>query len=658
MAIFRNLKVDIPTRHVLFEKHKNSDYPIIKYVIEAPYNREKGYPQPKRVTIGHQCADDPTKMHPTTQFQKIFPKQWEALMLESNTPPVKRIGVFTVLNAINQKTGLLNLLTQIYGVQSAYPLLEQAIYPLLYPNKDTPQELQALVSVWPPKGNEVLFATDFTHQDPKTKSGADSKQNSEPASAPAPFFQHLTKDQESLFRRTWADCCLRTGGNKVWLCVDGSNQDCKQSGVQLIENDSQNNPGSSPEPISFAYAINEEGKPVFYDSFESGLADSKALVRTIHRLEGLGFSLEGILITRGLCSPELLDLFSNLELPCLIQVNDPPASCKEQWNEAANTIKMNLDYLIPPTCLFGAELEMPVFSSLDKPQKVAVFYDFQQAEVQTTALLRQLSTAQKAAQEQLYGQIPIQMDPEMENLLIIDPNAPNPVSINRPALQEAVDRFGLKGWIYTSDFTLPEILEIQERHSKIEESFKTMKIQLGYGQDPIVINSAVNALFLIGFLRSVICYELEQAAERCDGDLEAILEEIHDLQIHKHHDNYVYANNQSDELQAFFESLGIQDTQSLINLSAAFENHRVVNLHSPNAQSDPQPMVLTDLNTPPAPRRRGVKPGTIRGPYNKNGDARKKPGVPVGTKRGVYNKDGSLRKKPGRKSKKEEDKSQ
>ena len=69
-------------------------------------------------------------------------------------------------------------------------------------------------------------------------------------------------------------------------------------------------------------------------------------------------------------------------------------------------------------------------------------------------------------------------------------------------------------------------------------------------------------------------------------------------------------------------------------------------------------MVLTDLNTPPAPRRRGVKPGTIRGPYNKNGDARKKPGVPVGTKRGVYNKDGSLRKKPGRKSKKEEDKSQ
>ena len=74
MAIFRNLKVDIPTRHVLFEKHKNSDYPIIKYVIEAPYNREKGYPQPKRVTIGHQCADDPTKMHPTTQFQKIFPK--------------------------------------------------------------------------------------------------------------------------------------------------------------------------------------------------------------------------------------------------------------------------------------------------------------------------------------------------------------------------------------------------------------------------------------------------------------------------------------------------------------------------------------------------------------------------------------------------------
>ncbi len=72
MAIFRNLKVDIPTRHVLFEKHKNSDYPIIKYVIEAPYNREKGYPQPKRVTIGHQCADDPTKCIRPRSSRKSF----------------------------------------------------------------------------------------------------------------------------------------------------------------------------------------------------------------------------------------------------------------------------------------------------------------------------------------------------------------------------------------------------------------------------------------------------------------------------------------------------------------------------------------------------------------------------------------------------------
>lgn len=654
MAIYRNLKVDIPTSHVLFEKHKNSDCPIIKYVIEAPYNREKGFPQPKRVTIGHQCADDPAKMHPTTQYQKIFPKQWENLMFESNTPPVKRIGVFTLLQAINQKTGLLNLLTQIYGVQSAYALLEQALYPLLYPNKDTFQELQALLTSWPPLGNEVLFAAGFEHQDSDAKTKTDSKQKSESA-LPALFFQNLTKDQESLFCKTWAASCLGTGLKKVWLCVDGSNQDWSHSGVKLMENDHLNNPDLKPEPISFACALNEEGKPVFYDVFEGGLTNSKALLRTVHHLEDLGFFLEGILVTRGVCTPALLELFSSLALPCLILVNDPPASCKEQWIESGKAMKMNLDYLIPFTTLFGMQMEMPVFSSLDKPQKVALLYDFQQAHLQTTTLLDQVFHAQAAIQEQLDQNRPVQIDPELENFLIIDPEASAPARINRPALQQAIDRQGLEGWIYSCDLTLSEIQNIQTRQSRMESYLKTMKIQLGYGQYPVILNSTVNALFLIGFLRSIIGYELEQAVSLCHTDLKAILEEIHDLQIHKHHDNYVYAHNQSDELQTFFESLGIRDMQSLVYLSVAFENHRLVGLHSSNPDQKINPATLTDIASP-APRRRGVKPGTIRGPYNKNGAARKKPGVPVGTKRGLYNKDGSLRKKPGRKSRQHENK--
>lgn len=58
MAVCRDLKVDIPKERVTIERQSNGKPALIKYVLEAPYNREKGYAEPKRTTIGHQCSDD------------------------------------------------------------------------------------------------------------------------------------------------------------------------------------------------------------------------------------------------------------------------------------------------------------------------------------------------------------------------------------------------------------------------------------------------------------------------------------------------------------------------------------------------------------------------------------------------------------------------
>ena len=94
MAVYRNLQVDIPKERVTIEKQKNGKPALIKYVIEAPYNREKGYPEPKRTTIGHQCPNSRTKMYPTSQYKKIFPKKWEDLTKEKAASAVKDRSVY------------------------------------------------------------------------------------------------------------------------------------------------------------------------------------------------------------------------------------------------------------------------------------------------------------------------------------------------------------------------------------------------------------------------------------------------------------------------------------------------------------------------------------------------------------------------------------
>ena len=77
MAVFWTYKVAIPKEHVTIERQKNGKPARIKYVIAAPYNREKGYAEPKRTLIGYQCMDDPKMMHPTTQFRETFPDLWK-----------------------------------------------------------------------------------------------------------------------------------------------------------------------------------------------------------------------------------------------------------------------------------------------------------------------------------------------------------------------------------------------------------------------------------------------------------------------------------------------------------------------------------------------------------------------------------------------------
>lgn len=53
MAVYRHMEVDLPKERVTIEKQGDGKPVLVKYVLAAPYDREKGYARPKRTTIGH-----------------------------------------------------------------------------------------------------------------------------------------------------------------------------------------------------------------------------------------------------------------------------------------------------------------------------------------------------------------------------------------------------------------------------------------------------------------------------------------------------------------------------------------------------------------------------------------------------------------------------
>lgn len=108
-------------------------------------------------------------------------------------------------------------------------------------------------------------------------------------------------------------------------------------------------------------------------------------------------------------------------------------------------------------------------------------------------------------------------------------------------------------------------------------------------------------------------------------------------------------------MKTFFKNLHA-NAEDLIDESVKFENDRLAGRIPTPRHRKTGPKKGTHHKRYNAqgeivPLKSGVKPGTKRSEFNKDGSPRKKPGVKPGTKRGDYNKDGSLRKKPGPKTK-------
>lgn len=318
MAVYRNMEVDIPKTRVTIEKQKNGKPALIKYVIEAPFNREKGYPQPKRTTIGHQCIGSLTRMHPTTQYKEIFPTKWEELTKGKISPAIMRIGLFTASLAINMKTGIKDALDSVYGVDLADTMIDYALYSILF-HSDVTSAFSSRMQA------ELLYSKEAR---------SDSYYSN--------LFEHrMAEAQEIQFKRIWASQCMEDGDGSVWLCIDGSNDDCHSIGVDLAEKGhakSKKNVGI----VSFTYAVTAEGKPITFDIYRGGLVDAKAMKTVIDHLGEFGFRLNGVILDRGYCDVNVLRYLRDKSRQ-EHRVNDPgdreDGSTKAEWRIYVHTYR-------------------------------------------------------------------------------------------------------------------------------------------------------------------------------------------------------------------------------------------------------------------------------------------------------------------------------
>ena len=636
MAVYRYFEVDIPKERVTIEKQKNGKPALIKYVLQAPYDREKGYARPQRTTIGHQVPGSTTKMHPTSQYADIFPFEWAKISKERIKPVVKNIGMFTAIHAINRKIGIKDILDNVYGTDKASAIVDYAMYSIIHHTDDAAGFAHKM-------RNELLFS--YAPYSDTWYSRL--------------FEEEMTRELELLFRKRWALQCKEDGVECVWLCIDGSNDDCQSKGVDIAEKGHAKS-GKNINIVSFTYAVTEDGKPVTYDVYRGGLVDAKAMQKIIDFLSECGIGIRGVILDRGYCDASAIKYLIKKELAYVIMVKGHPEGYEKLVKEYGARIKMNAEYLIPHTYLFGYQKQIQLFKNFKHQDYLTLFFDYKNGSERITTLLTKLYQVMDSAEDSIIKGIKPTIDAPYNDMLMVteenhDDQTVYHIKINASGLQEAIDEKGLYS-IVTSDHMSPEeVHRLYSCRGVSETQYMQTKTQLGYGVTRVQYTQGVRARFSVGFIASVIRHEIEQAAKPLDRNVNQMVQELEKIEAQKINDVYTYTHTETIRQKNFFKELGA-DLKTLVDESVQFENDRLAGRTPTPRRRKPGPQKGShhkkyDEQGNIIPRKSGVKSGTKRSDTNKDGTPRKKPGVKQGTKRGTYNKDGSLRKKPGPKVK-------
>ena len=395
MAVYRHIVVDIPKERVTVERQKDGKPSIIKYVLEAPYDRDKGYARPKRTTIGYQCIGSTTTMHPTTQYADVFPALWETASKQRIKPAVKRIGMFTACQAINANIGIKDILDNVYGTDLANSIMDYAIYSVIYHTSEASSFSTKM-------RNEMLY----------------SKAPLSDSSYSRIFEEKMTKELDILLRRRWALQCRDDGVEEVWLCIDGSNDDCESRGVEIAEKGHAKS-GKNINIVSFTYAVAANGKPVTYDVYRGGLVDARAMKAVVDFLVECGILVKGVILDRGYCDAGAMKYLENKKIPYVIMVKGTPEGYKQVAEEYGKKIKMDAKYLIPHTFLFAYQQKVQLFKSYAHEDWLTLFFDYRNGSDRITALLKKLYAEMSRLEEGIRkGDVP-EVDSRYKKLLSV-----------------------------------------------------------------------------------------------------------------------------------------------------------------------------------------------------------------------------------------------
>ena len=331
----------------------------------------------RRVVIGK--AASMSTMAPNGSFRALFPDAWERAYGKDDLIRLEvGVGTYALALAAGNRSGAYAAAQSAYGPRVGNALMDYCMFSLLERSDSTQLFCERMA-------DEVLFS-------PSARSD----------SWYSDTFATLTEEQHLAFRNAWLERCQELGADRVWLSIDGSNNDCGSRSSELAEFGTDKSHDRSKTMVSHVEAVDaRDGRPVTYFVNPGGVVDSKAFQEVIAYLAMRGMDVAGVILDRGFCTPAVVRTLRELHIDFVIMMPHDTVGYKETLACHGGELRWGTERLVSADGTFGITAEGRIWGKHDDRACINLYFSGTSSCAQSLALIKKVTEAMAKARAAL-----------------------------------------------------------------------------------------------------------------------------------------------------------------------------------------------------------------------------------------------------------------
>lgn len=451
-------------------------------------------------TIGHMTVSTPGKerMIPTAYFRNKY-QDLHKQYYPNETVPCHQmsVGMYALTLGITTKTKLYNDLRDVYGPVFVNNILDYAMFSILHRSSVTQIYENTMA-------REVLFCeslhTDSWYSD---------------------FFsKKLTEDEHHQFRIAWIRRLISQGLKKVWLCIDGSNDDCEARRSFLAQFGFPKSHNKNKTIVGFMYVVDgETGRPVTYFVYEGSVPDAPAFQKVATFLKSFNLDIEGVVLDRGFAVESVFETIAENNWKYVIMLPNDVYGHTQMLKECGEKIRWKTEYVLKDDVLFGILGRKKLFGIHERESNICLFFDGAGGSTQSIRLIKKIQSAKKKAEQDIANGKRAAIEKGLQKYLTIEgKGSERKVVANYEKWDMSMAQKGFHSIAVADNITPNEANRLYRLRDTCETQYSILKSQEGANTTRVHKTESIYSKFALSFISSLIRFEIEAGCKKLELD--------------------------------------------------------------------------------------------------------------------------------------------